>query len=176
MLISFCLSSWLFWILLFDLLSFIRNIWVCWGCLATLLISYFSRYFCSSFPPEINLGFNVNIILLLGLELSVVFRVLTYAFVCGLLAALGVMDWWTNFYRVLLLLKKTGSRLLRVFSLLFLSWGYACLSWPCGESRRQFWAGSLLKKKNGPLLPPCLFVFSTKPYSTAITQYNWFLL
>ncbi|KAJ6905716.1 hypothetical protein NC652_023469 [Populus alba x Populus x berolinensis] len=37
------------------------NIWVCWGCLATLLISYFSR-------------------------------VLTYAFVCGLLAALGVMD------------------------------------------------------------------------------------
>jgi len=28
------------------------------------------------------------------------------------------------------------------------------------------------EKKNGPLLPPCLFVFSTKPYSPAITQYN----
>jgi len=48
--------------------------------------------------------------------------------------------------------KKTGSRLLRAVSLLFLSWGYACLSWPCGESRRQFWAGSLLGKKKWPIV------------------------
>lgn len=90
-------SFYLICCLLSGIFGFVGAVWLlCWE-------ATFPGTFVLHFPLKLTLDLMINIILLLGLELSVVFRVLTYAFVCGLLAALGVMDWWTNFYRVLLL-------------------------------------------------------------------------
>lgn len=80
----------------------------------------------------------INMILLLGLELSVVFRVFDMCFCLWIACCIRSDGLMNKFLQGPFAFKKTGSRLLRVVSLLFLSWGYACLSWPCGESRRQF--------------------------------------